>query len=175
MNRPLYFAILLLFLHFPPAETLAADSTAVNQARLDKIYRMYDAYKKRAFPTAPDITVENFLQWQNQDSIILVDVRSRKERRVSMIPNAISQKAFDKNRARFKQRKIIVYCTIGYRSGEQVVKLRKKGLDAYNLIGGVLAWAHAGQFFAAPDGDSLRFHVYGKKWNLAPEKYKAVW
>ena len=146
-----------------------------DQKKLEKIHAMYQSYKKHAFPAAPDVTVKELLQWQKRDSVILVDVRSPKERRVSIIPNAISQKEFEKNIDRYKQRKIIVYCTIGYRSGKQVVRMRKRGLDTYNLIGGVLAWSHAGQLFAAPDGDSLRVHVYGKKWNLAAEKYKAVW
>ena len=175
MKRPLLFFAALLLLLPSAAATAAMNSTSINQARLDKIFKMYESYKKQAFPTAPDVTVATLLQWQQQDSLILVDVRSARERRVSMIPNAISQKEFEKNIDRYKPRKIIVYCTIGYRSGKQVVRFRKKGMDAYNLIGGVLAWAHAGQKFSASDGDSLRVHVYGKEWNLAPVNYKTVW
>ncbi|GBD93419.1 hypothetical protein BMS3Abin05_01002 [bacterium BMS3Abin05] len=148
-------------------QAAATAPSSADQKKLEKIHAMYQSYKKRAFPTAPDVTVEKLLQWEKVDSVVLLDVRSAKERRISMIPNAISQKEFEKNIEQYKQHKIIVYCTIGYRSGKQVVKMRKRGLDAYNLIGGVLAWSHEGQFFSASDGDSLRVHVYGKKWNLA--------
>jgi len=175
-NSVQIFAALLLVLFLTPAAPSAApDSTSIDRARLDKIHEMYKSYKEKAFPTAPDVTVEELVQWQKQDSVVLVDVRSPKERRVSMIPGAISQKEFEKSIKQFTGKKIILYCTIGYRSGEQVVRMRKKGMDAYNLIGGVLAWAHAGQIFSSPDGDSLRVHVYGKEWNLAPVKYRAVW
>jgi hypothetical protein len=51
----------------------------------------------------------------------------------------------------------------------------KKNVNAFNLIGGVLAWAFAEQKFVGSDGDSLRVHVYDKKWNLLPQGYKAVW
>ena len=177
-KNSLAFILILLMLTGSVAfsqQAAAIAPSSTDQKKLEKIHAMYQSYKKRAFPTAPDVTVEKLLQWEKVDSVVLLDVRSAKERRVSMIPKAISQKEFEKNIVKYRDRKIIVYCTIGYRSGKKVVKMRKKGWNAYNLIGGVLAWSHAGQTFSAPDGDSLRLHVYGKKWNLAPEKYTAVW
>jgi len=82
---------------------------------------MYQSYKKRAFPSAPEATVEKLLQWEKVDSVVLLDVRSAKERRVFIIPKAISQKEFEKNIDQYKQHKITVYCTIGNRSSKQVV------------------------------------------------------
>jgi len=171
----LIFIIALLLVSPFLQQERAVDSPETDQAKRQKIHEMYQAYKKHSFPNAPEVTVQELLQWEKKEKPILVDVRGKKERRVSAIPGAITLDELCGNKNEYLNRKIIVYCTIGYRSGKQVVKMRKKGWNAYNLVGGVLAWSHAGQLFSAPDGDSLRLHVYGKKWNLAPEKYKAVW
>jgi len=146
-----------------------------DQEKQKKIQEMYAEYKAKDFPYVPDITVEAFQKLKKTNKVILVDVRSEKEQKVSMIPSAITAKEFEKDAERYKDYIIVVYCTIGYRSGKYVKKLRKKGFNAFNLIGGVLSWAHAGQKFSSPVGDSLKVHVYGKKWNLVPEGYKAVW
>ncbi|HDZ11211.1 MAG TPA: rhodanese-like domain-containing protein, partial [Bacteroidetes bacterium] len=77
-------------------QAAATAPSSADQKKLEKIHAMYQSYKKHTFPATPDVTVEELLQWQKRDSVILVDVRSPKERRVSIIPNAISQKEFEK-------------------------------------------------------------------------------
>jgi sodium/bile acid cotransporter 7 len=44
-----------------------------------------------------------------------------------------------------------------------------------NLRGGLLAWVHAGGKVYDANGETRRIHVYGRKWNLAPNGYDAVW
>ena len=171
MRKPRFFIVLLLLL----AATVLAQSPSADSLKLVKIHEMYQAYKQRAFPKVPDVTVAQVLQWQKQGKVVLVDVRSDKERRVSVIPSAISRKQFEKEKERYKDANVVAYCTIGYRSGTYVKKAMKKRGRIFNLIGGVLAWSHAGQPFASANGDSLRVHVYGAKWNLLPEKYRGVW
>ena len=60
-----------------------------------------------------------------------------------MLPHAITTAEFA---ARFrhgipKEKRLVVYCTIGYRSGKYAQELAKQGIKAENLEGGVLAWS----------------------------------
>lgn len=147
-----------------------------NQTKKQQILAMYQAYKSKSFPKIPDISAEDLIELKKQEKIILVDVRAPKEWKVCMIPEAITAREFEKNMDRHKENKIIIpYCTIGYRSGLYTQKLLKKNVNTFNLIGGVLAWAHVKQKFVSSDGDSFRVHVHTKEWNLLPQGYKPVW
>ena len=42
------------------------------------------------------------------------------------------------------ERPVLVYCHTGSRSAMAVAALRGAGYDAYNLAGGIVAWAEAG-------------------------------
>jgi hypothetical protein len=71
---------------------------------------------------------------------------------------------------------IVVYCTIGVRSGRYTKKLIRKGFDAHNLAGGVLAWAHSGGEFVDLKGNRTdTVHVYGEEWDLLPPGYMSTW
>jgi predicted sulfurtransferase len=59
------------------------------------------------------------------ENIILIDVRDKNERVVSKIPGSISKEQFEKNIENYKNNKVVVYCTIGYRSAQFTVKARE--------------------------------------------------
>ena len=169
----LFYRLTLLFI-FISLAAFSAESPK-DLAKRERMLQMYERYKSEAFSDAPDISVEELLRLLKKEKTVLADVRSKKERKVSIIPGALTEKEFKKKLNQYKDEKIIVYCTIGYRSGIFTRKMKKRNLDAYNLIGGILAWAHAGQTFSSPNNDSLSAHVYGEDWNLLPEMYRAVW
>lgn len=139
-----------------------------------KINEMYSGYR-RFFPGVKEISARDFVALRANKKVVLVDVRTDAERDVSMIPGAISQSEFDAHREIFRNETIVVYCTIGYRSGLMAKELTVQGFDAYNLVGGVLAWAEAGQIFIGEHGSTRDVHVYGEKWNVLPPGYRAVW
>lgn len=142
--------------------------------KLQKIEAMYAGYHEKSFPDVPDITVDELLAERQQ--VVLVDVRSPKERAVSIIPGAITPEELEARAARDRGRRVVAYCTIGYRSGLYVERLRREGWDAYNLAGSILAWTHAHQPLVDPQGEPThRVDVYGRKWNLAASGYDAVW
>ncbi len=156
----------------------ANDSVQRSDSALEvKMMSMYREYREEAYPDAPEIRVPEFAGLRTAANTVLVDVREKKEYAVSIIPGAVTQKEFERRKERFRDYRIVVYCTIGYRSGEYTEKLVEEGFDALNLVGGVLAWAHDGFSFTRQGGqsDTNRVHVYGKKWNLVPEGYEAVW
>ncbi len=136
------------------------------------IQKEYEGYHKKVFPEVSDLSVEKLLERKKEEKIILVDLRSPKEYGVSMIPGAITAEEFEANREWYKDHKIVTYCTIGYRSGLYAKKLRRENVEAFNLAGGLLAWAHAGKTFTCTTGETRKVHVYGENWNLLPETYQ---
>ena len=150
-------------------------SKSTEAEKFAAIQKEYEGYHKNVFPEVPDLSVENLLDRQKKEKIVVVDVRSPEEYGVSTVPGAITAEKFETNRKQYKDHKIVAYCTIGYRSGLYAKKLREKNVEAFNLAGGVLAWAHAGKTFACQTGETRKVHVYGKNWNLLPEAYQPDW
>ena len=58
---------------------------------------MYRDYSSE-FPQVKGVTARQLQQLQREEKIVLVDVRSPEERTISIIPGAISQAEFEKNR-----------------------------------------------------------------------------
>ena len=145
-----------------------------DRQKLDRINEMYKDYKK-SFPDTPDVSVEELIVMKENSNIVIVDRRKKKEQDVSMLPGAITAKEFEKNIERYRDKTIVVYCTIGSRSGHYAKRLQKKGISAFNLKGSILSWIHAGQRIVDKDGETRRVHVYGPEWNLVPDGYEAVW
>ena len=112
---------------------------------------------------------------QDKPLPIFVDVRSAKERAVSNIAGAISLTELAQALESGK-RPVVVYCTVGYRSGLAVLDLQKRGIAARNLRGGILAWLAAGGRLVDADGKQThKVHVYGKSWAVVPEGFEAIY
>lgn len=109
------------------------------------------------------------------EKIVLVDVRTEHEKQVSMIPGAIDRNYFEQYLGDYRHQQIIVYCTIGYRSGFYTQTLREKGIDAYNLSEGILGWTHLdGPLLDSQQEPTKQVHVYSRPWNLGVKDYIAV-
>ena len=93
---------------------------------------------------------------------------------VSMLPKAISKEEFIDNMNLYKNKKIISYCTIGYRSGLFAQKMEKDGIKVYNLSAGILGWTHEGGKVYDSRGIVQRIHVYGKNWDYAPNGFDTI-
>jgi len=108
-------------------------------------------------------------------SFVLVDVRSPKETAVSVIPGAIPKEQFEKNAKQFRDRTVITYCTVGYRSDKYARKLIQQGFTAKNFKGSILGWCRANQPLVTLQGEATnRVHTYSSS-NKVPARYKAVW
>ena len=108
-----------------PQDQLKTDPDALRRA---KIFEMYSVYKKEAFPSAEDLTPEEFSA--DRAETVLVDVRTARERKISLLPGAITKAEFEERREEFKDKLIVSYCTIGFRSGVYTVDLGKRGFRA---------------------------------------------
>lgn len=119
--------------------------------------------------SVPAITVKNLIAIK--DDVILLDAREMKEYKVSHIPGAryVGYDDFDESTLDGidKEQRIIVYCSIGYRSEKIGEKLRKLGYEnSYNLFGSIFEWANAGQPLVDNEGNTThKLHTYNKKWS----------
>jgi len=139
-----------------------------------KIEDIYNGYKKQ-FPDVRDLSPQKAMILAAERKAVFIDIRQPREQQVSMLPGAVTEKEFMNNPAKYKDAVNIAYCTISYRSGKFAQKLQEKGIAVYNLRGGILAWVHAGGKIYDQNGEAHHIHVYGRKWNLGPERYEAVW
>ena len=147
---------------------------ASDEEKRQAIADMYAGYRE-SFPDVPEVTVEEAIERQASGKVVFVDVREPEEYAVSHIPGAMTTAEFERNADAYRDATVIAYCTIGYRSGEYAAKLRERGMDARNLKGSILSWAHAGERLVNEKGETKRLHVYGKRWDLAPKGCETVW
>jgi len=132
------------------------------------------------FPTVASISAEELVEKHRMmdaadPSIVLLDVRPDDERQVSMIPGAISIEAFETDAEQYRDATVVTYCTVGVRSGYFAQELQERGFDVLNLRGSLLSWAHEGGDLVDGEGPTRRMHVYGRRWDLAPESYETTW
>lgn len=139
--------------------------------KLAKIETLVGEFKDKF--KSPYMTVSEAVN--HKAAHVFVDIRTPAEQEVSMIEGAITQAAFEKDRAKYKKHKIIAYCTIGYRSAKFSEQIRKDGFDAVSLKGSILSWAHAGKPLVDKKGPTHRVHVAGSSWDLLPKGYEAVY
>lgn len=132
--------------------------------------RAYNTLLQGLLPDeAPVIGVEAARQrsdWQ------YLDARQRTEYEVSHLPGAqwIGYETFDSSRVADLDRRqpVLVYCSVGYRSGKIAERLQAMGFDSvYNLYGGLFEWANRDLPLENDHGqptDSI--HGYNRKWGI---------
>lgn len=130
----------------------------------------------KKFPKAPQVSIEDFLDWKTSahPPIVLVDVREDREIKISMLPDSITKKEYERDSLKYKEHIVVAYCTIGYRSSEYVEKLTKNKVNAYNLKESLLGWAHRGLSFTSKGIKTKKAHVYEEAWNFLPKGYVGV-
>ncbi len=102
---------------------------------------------------------------------IFLDSRAKKEYTVSHIKGAkwIGYDEFDTSSLKgiSKDKTIIVYCSVGYRSEKITKKLNKLGYKSVsNLYGGMFEWVNQGEkVYTNEDVATLKVHAYNKTWS----------
>lgn len=103
--------------------------------------------------------------------ITLLDVRSEKEYRVSHLQGAhlVSYETFDENQTQSlpREREIVVYCSVGYRSERIGERLQQMGFENIrNLYGGIFEWVNQGFPVYSDHKRTARIHAYSKIWGV---------
>ncbi len=108
----------------------------------------------------------------NDQSLVLIDVRSQAEQAISQIPGAITQQAYEADPLPFANKQIVVYCTVGGRSYLYARRLVAAGINAKNYRDGILRWCRAELPLATPDGRAT--NELNPYWRIfrVPEQYK---
>jgi rhodanese-related sulfurtransferase len=118
-----------------------------------------------------------------QTNVLVLDARERSEYDVSHLPNAlfIGYNNFEKKALDTipKDKPIVVYCSIGYRSEKIGEKLKKMGYTkVYNLYGSIFEWLNQGYPVVDKNGQATnKVHTFNKAWSRWVEEGKAekIW
>ena len=86
---------------------------------------------------------------RNSKSVLLLDVRTLKERKAQSIKKSIHIPLAEINSGvdvlnKFRNQEIICYCKTRIRSLSAASKLKKNGFNAANLKGGIVQWSSEG-------------------------------
>ena len=128
------------------------------------------------YPQAYWIDLSEFFKRSGSESWVIVDTRAEEEMAVSTIRGAITMDELSATLESYRGTSILVYCTVGCRSGDATESLMADGYRAQNLWGGVIAWALHGKPFITPGGEeTYQVHVFDEKWNVIPSPYETVW
>jgi len=152
----------------------SANDNALDTERAAAVEAMYLDYQSD-FADVPDVAAAALVEWLDDPNTILVDVRKKKEREVSIIAGSITREDYESSPEKYEGYRVVSYCTIGYRSGKYSEQLLSDGVDAWNLAAGILGWVHAGEPVESESEHTWRVHVYGRRWSLLPADYEPVW
>lgn len=104
-------------------------------------------------------------------NIIILDCREQSEYKVGHIPNAI-QFGYDSPKFELldslpKDKTIVTYCTVGYRSEKIAEKIQEKGFyQVYNLYGSIASWVNDGyQLYNDYGYQTDSVHCYSEDWS----------
>lgn len=155
--------------------------TTVNKTLFayETFHEMADAMAKKF--DAPIISAEQLDKLINTENIVLIDSREREEFLISHIKGAInmSYKDFSINhlpKIISKNTKIIVYCSVGYRSGDIAARMKKNGFDSYNLYGGIFGWNNSGRALYIRDSNPTnQVHGYNRSWGKWLTRGKVIY
>ena len=131
--------------------------------------KMDKAIKKWNKESVPYIQVEEL---EKLDDVLLLDTRKVEEFSVSHIKNAlwVGHKEFEldsiNEHITDKDKKIVVYCSIGVRSEDIGEKLLQAGYsNVQNLYGGIFEWKNKGYTIYDSEGNETeKVHAFNKHW-----------
>ena len=150
----------------------------MSTSKQEQVDALFVKLKTQMFSSAPELTVEELLQLQASGAAVRIcDTRTEAEYKVSCLPGALRKdEVRDWAKHAGNNAKVVCVCTVGARSGVACLALRKQGVDAVNLRGGILAWTHAQQPLVMPKtGEpTQRVHCYSADWCLQNEGYEPV-
>eukprot|EP00884_Botryococcus_braunii_P009074 jgi/Botrbrau1/18168/Bobra.53_1s0037.2 len=112
---------------------------ASNQTNKQALEEFYNGFKDKFVAVQVSPEKLNTLLDEGKQDIVVVDVRSDEERKVSHLPGSISKAAFEANSAQYKSHMVVSYCTVGYRSGKYADGLLEKGFKLMQSC-----WQHPG-------------------------------
>lgn len=126
----------------------------------------------------PEITVQEAAR--DSSKILFLDAREPTEYAVSHLKGAVfaGYDHFDLSVSKdwAKDRRIVVYCSVGYRSEKITEKLRLAGFtNVSNMYGGIFEWVNCNHPVYDEKGPTNRVHAYDRTWGIWLKKGKKVY
>lgn len=139
---------------------------------------------RKEFPDVEHIetgTLAQLLKLQGTDAPLLVDSRTEEEYSVSHMPGAVNLETPEEvtkylEEQGTKERPVILYCSVGYRSAVLADKLRESGMgEVRNVVGSIFAWANEERPLVDDTGNAVQtVHPYNQFWGrLLKEEFRA--
>lgn len=114
---------------------------------------------------------------QQSEHFILLDTRQKKEYEVSHLLGAeyVGYDDFDMSRLAHvpKSKTVVLYCSMGKRSGDIAEKLQNAGFEnVLNLYGGIFDWTNRGMEVVNVNNEPVKcVHPYNSLWGIWINKY----
>jgi rhodanese-related sulfurtransferase len=162
----------------PPPEPSTAEAKA--SAELEKV----KTKTRSDYPDVSHITTQQVQDWlaDTQEKTIVFDVREPGEFAVSHLDGAInlspSASATQFKTAQLKDvpkdRRIVLYCSVGIRSSKMAQRLKEAGYtNVHNMAGSIFQWANDGRTLQDANGPAKTVHPYNMRWGqLLKPKYR---
>ncbi len=121
---------------------------------------------------AHSVTEVSVQEAEPMKNVLFLDARELSEFRVSHIKDAIhigyTSANWDVLNSLEKDTRIIVYCSVGYRSEKIAEQLRDKGFtNVQNLYGGIFEWVNQDRVVVdANQKVTTNVHAYNKTWGI---------
>jgi rhodanese-related sulfurtransferase len=140
-------------------------SLGLSQDNLSKLLKKYNQ------ESIPYISVQELAI--SKTSAVLLDAREPEEFAVSHLKNAICVGYEDfnlktvTNSIKNKDQDIVVYCSLGIRSEDIAIKLKKEGYkNVKNLFGGIFEWKNNNlKIYNQKNQTTDSIHAFSKKWS----------
>lgn len=139
----------------------------------------YDLMLKTLYSNSVDVVMPADVI--NERDVVYLDARERNEFDVSHIKNSIWV-GYDNFKQKYvdllpRDAKVVVYCSVGYRSEKIGEKLKKMGFeDVSNLYGGIFQWKNDG--YTVVDNNNApteKVHAYSMAWGIWLTKGEKVY
>ena len=131
------------------------------------------------FPTVARVSTDTLQSWLDEspqrENLLLFDVREPEEYAVSHLqgarPAPSKDEALKALQGAPSDQRIVLYCSVGYRSSELAQFLMKKGYtDVYNLEGSIFTWANEGRPVYRGKERVKVVHPYDRIWGSLLKK-----
>ena len=131
------------------------------------------------FPTVARVSTDTLQSWLDEspqrENLLLFDVRESEEYAVSHLQGARPAPSKDEALKALQgvpsDQRIVLYCSVGYRSSELAQFLMKKGFtEVYNLEGSIFAWANEGRPVYRGNERVKVVHPYDRIWGRLLKK-----
>lgn len=119
-------------------------------------------------PEVPVLSVEELSKKLEEGAgPLLLDARALGEFNISHLPGARHAPDVDSALAAIGDdpgREVVVYCSIGYRSGHLARALGERGIAAQNLEGSIFEWANSGHSVVRDGKQVEEVHPFDAEW-----------